>query len=473
MILKKSLWGKQVMNFRITQCLLIICLLFSLITAVHAAVPVAIIDSGTDLKHKDLINKAWTNSKDTLNNRDDDYDGLVDDIHGWNFAENDNKLVDYTLLGKFSPDCYKFFEIQLKAFKGTITEEEKNWIKSKRDDMKFLSELQVFGNFVHGTHVAGIVAKDSTAAQIMGIKLLPTNVKQPFKKMPKTDPSKPRIKVTKLIEKGIYFGLDKLAEAQGGMLEKIGLYVWFQKVKVANCSFGSSVHAVKPVLEMLLKKFLRFDVTDEQLTGYAKYMIQAVVDNGRQFAVDAKDTLFVIAAGNDGTNNDELPTYPANVKRNNTITVAATYGYSKLASFSNYGTKMVEIAAPGVGIKSSIPGDATLTVSGTSQASPFVANIAAQIIDTNPKLTFKQVKQILMGTVDKKDFLKDKVASGGIANIARAVKAAELSLTSTVDKAVELAIVMIADVQSSQYEPVAGDEKLILMNNSPVFEFRD
>ncbi len=436
------------------------------------AVSVAIIDSGTDIKHKDLAAKVWNNPKETLNNRDDDYDGLVDDLHGWNFAENNNKLVDYSLLGTFSQDDYKYFELQLKAFKGTITEEEKNWIKAKREDKNFIAEMQVFGNFVHGTHVAGIVAKDSNAAEIMGIKLLPTNVKQPFKEMPKPDPNQKKIKVTPIIEKLIYMGLDKLAGAQSAMLEKIGLYVWYQKARVANCSFGSSVHAIKPVLEMLFTA-LKLDVNDEQITKYAKYLIQAIVDSGKQFAIDAKETLFVIAAGNDGTNNDELPTYPANIKRNNTITVAATFGYSKIASFSNYGIKMVDIAAPGVGIKSSIPGDAYLTVSGTSQASPFVANVAARILDINGKLSNKEVKQILMGTVDKKEFLKDKVAAGGIANTERAVKAAQLSLTQSIESAIEAAKLQIADVQSSSYEPLVDNEKTLLMPMSSMFEFKE
>lgn len=454
--------------------LLISSSLLVVLTSVTAnAIPVAVIDSGTDIKHKELANSIWNNPKESLNNRDDDYDGLVDDLHGWNFAEKNNKLLEESLLGTFSPDTYKYFEIQLKAFKGTITEEEKNWVKAKKEDKNFLAEMSVFGNFVHGTHVAGIVAKDNPRAEIVGIKLLPTNVKQPFKEMPKTDPSKPKRKVTKIIDKLIYMGLDKLARAQSAMLEQIGLYVWYQKIKVANCSFGSSVHAIKPVLEMLLVTALRLDLNDDQLTNYAKYLIQAIVDNGKQFAIDAKDTLFVIAAGNDGTNNDELPTYPANIKRNNTITVAATYGYSKIASFSNYGVKMVEVAAPGVGIKSAIPGDAYLTVSGTSQASPFIANIASQILDLNPNLTFKQVKEIIMKTVDKKEFLKDKVASGGIANKARAIRAAELSLNQSVDSAIVIANASIADVQSSQYEPIMGDENTLLVPLANNFEFKE
>jgi hypothetical protein len=62
----------------------------------------------------------------------------------------------------------------------------------------------------------------------------------------------------------------------------------------------------------------------------------------------APETLFVFAAGNDGMNNDLYGTSPANIKADNVITVGATYKNEFFAPFSNYGTKMVEVAAPGM-----------------------------------------------------------------------------------------------------------------------------
>jgi subtilisin family serine protease len=186
--------------------------------------------------------------------------------------------------------------------------------------------------------------------------------------------------------------------------------------------------------------------SDEVLTKYSSYFVSQVVDAQKPLVTTAPKTLFVIAAGNDGADNDAYPASPANIKMDNTITVAATMDYTKLATFSNYGKTMVDVAAPGVGIESSIPGNMHLTVSGTSQASPFVANIAAQILDQNPALSNKDVKAILMGTVDLKSFLHGKVASQGIVNTDRAVMAAKLSKTQNVEDAISTARIQVADV---------------------------
>ena len=121
--------------------------------------------------------------------------------------------------------------------------------------------------------------------------------------------------------------------------------------------------------------------------------------------------LFVFAAGNDGTNNDKYPGSPTNIVANNVISVAATLESSALARFSNYGIKMVDVAAPGVGIKSSVPGNKFLRVSGTSQAAPFVTNVAAKMKDVNPFLTPKHLRKIIMNTVDKRPYLAEKIKS--------------------------------------------------------------
>lgn len=425
---------------------------FLFLSSICWAVPVGIIDSGTDLKHRDLSSKAWLNPGDSTEDRqDNDSNGYMDDIHGWNFAENNNQIIDYSYLGKFSPDVKKYFEIQLKVLEGTATPEEKKWMEDKRKDQAFIQELMKFGNFVHGTHVAGIAAKTADNARIMAAKIIPTEVKLPGNIMNHTA----LLSMLPLVAPAEGFlddilmnmALGMLADQQTKMLIKVGEYVGKTGMRVANCSFGTSATQAKMIVGTIGKAFLRRDLTEAELEKYSISFLNQIIQKGDGFVTSAKQTFFAMAAGNDGTDNDKLPVFPANLKHDNTITVAATRGYDRLASFSNFGATKVEIAAPGVGILSSIPGDEFLVLSGTSQASPFVANLAGKILDINPKLALGDVKKVLMQTVDKKAFLEGKVVSGGIANEERALRAAHLSTEESLDEAIRKARLEITDVR--------------------------
>ena len=112
---------------------------------------------------------------------------------------------------------------------------------------------------------------------------------------------------------------------------------------------------------------------------YSIHFIKELVKNGEGMVAQSPDTLWVFAAGNDGTNNDEFPSSPTNIQADNVISVAATIGFDMIAPFSNYGVEMVDVAAPGVSINSAVPGDEFLSVSGTSQAAPYVANVAGRL----------------------------------------------------------------------------------------------
>ena len=123
--------------------------------------------------------------------------------------------------------------------------------------------------------------------------------------------------------------------------------------------------------------------------------------------------LFVAAAGNDGTGNDTRPHYPSNYDLPNVISVAALDRNDTLASFSNYGTKTVHIAAPGKDILSTWLNGNYRSSSGTSMATPYVSGIAALVIANEPNITMEKLRERLLGTADKLDSLKGKVATGG------------------------------------------------------------
>jgi cell wall-associated protease len=436
-----------------------VLLALALVGTSARAATIAIVDSGTDLNHPDLKNAKWTNLKDEDDAVDNDDNGYIDDTHGWNFAENNNKLFDKRFLGKFSKDVYTFFEIQTKKLNGVATPAEIEWVKVKIADPVFLSQLQTFGNFVHGSHVAGIAAHGSARAEIMGLKLLPTKAPKPFSAF-ETHSMIAAAKVAsgdEMKKKLVLMAIDFLGTQQSKVFAPISAYMKGQKARVANCSFGTGFAQAKGLLGPLLEKVFGRKLEEAELNGYASYFIGAVMKGSEAaFVKGAPETLFVMAAGNDGSNNDLFPSSPANIKAMNTITVAATNGLSNIASFSNYGVKMVDIAAPGVGILSAVPGGEYVQLSGTSQAAPHVANIAGQILDVNPKLKTSEVREILMGTVDQKDFLKGKVLSGGMANSTRALAAASYSLTMSVANSVARASKEVADIAGDTTVRVNG-----------------
>ncbi|MCM0605888.1 MAG: S8 family serine peptidase [Xanthomonadaceae bacterium] len=141
---------------------------------------------------------------------------------------------------------------------------------------------------------------------------------------------------------------------------------------------------------------------------------------------EKKNVLFIVAAGNEETNNDtsEERSYPASFKLPNLISVAASDIEDKKAYFSNFGPETTHIFAPGVNILSSVPGSDYKAASGTSMACPHVAGAAAMIWSLKPKWSYKQVRDILLKSVDKVDGFEKFVSSGGRLNLAKAVKEA-------------------------------------------------
>jgi subtilisin family serine protease len=433
-----------------------------LLTSINLfAANIAIIDSGVDYKHKDLKNNIWQNS----NSKTVDADGATytDDTHGWNFAENNNQIIDYKYLGTFSSDCTKIFEVQAKILGGTATQEEKDWYKSKKNDPEFLKELQKFGNFVHGTHVSGISASEAQKASLIGLKLIPTETPGGAEIARFVEEHKSEATENRDENPMVKMFLSMIAQRQVQMLTTVGKYTAAVKSEVANGSFGVSMTAVKPVVKQLVKQITGTDPTEAETDAYATFLVNEIANGSKDFVGASQSTLFVFAAGNDGTNNDTIPASPANVKTDNTITVAATNGMDSLAVFSNYGEKMVEVAAPGVAIMSTVPGDDHLRMSGTSMAAPYVTNVAGLVKDQNPGLNPAGIKKILMGTVDAKDFLKGKVTTSGIVNKARAIKAAELSNTMSVEAAIQQSRRAVADESAARWGGKAVSEKDLIV----------
>ncbi len=131
--------------------------------------------------------------------------------------------------------------------------------------------------------------------------------------------------------------------------------------------------------------------------------------------------IFVAASGNSGLNTDLSgnTNYPSGYAVDNVVAVASTTRTDALSSFSNYGATTVDLAAPGSSILSTTPNGTYSTFSGTSMATPHVAGALAVFWDAFPNLTYDEVIEKLLGSVDTLPSLAGKVATGGRLNLDR------------------------------------------------------
>lgn len=290
------------------------------ITTGSPHVVVAVVDTGVDYTHPDLSSNIWQNTGEIVNGMDDDGNGYIDDIRGWNFSSKNNNPMD---------------------------------------------------DNGHGTHCAGTIA--AVGNNGIGVAGTAWNVK---------------IMPLKFLN----------AQGSGYVSDAISaiLYANRKGAAVISNSWSGS--------------------------GYT----QSLKD-----AIDASNAVVVCAAGNSGKNADASPQYPAAFSSSNILSVAATDYYDRLASFSNYGSNSVDLAAPGVSIYSTARSGSYQYLSGTSMATPHVAGVAALIKSQNPSMSGTQIRSKIFSSVDRVTSLSGKVASGGRLNAAKALGGAAPTPTPT------------------------------------------
>lgn len=138
--------------------------------------------------------------------------------------------------------------------------------------------------------------------------------------------------------------------------------------------------------------------------------------------------LIVAAAGNDhhDTDSEDNRYYPAAYSLKglkNIITVASIDSNNRLLPSSNWGTKSVDIAAPGEGILSTLPGGKYGKMTGTSQATAFVTGVAALLLSKQPNLKPEQLKELIIANSVPVLALRGKIASAGKVDAYKAVAA--------------------------------------------------
>lgn len=423
---------------------------------------VGVVDSGIDIDHEDLVASKWLNSDEIAgNNLDDDKNGYVDDINGWNFLGGEGKATPEQL------EVTRIYKKLSEKFEGKtedqIASADKTdytlYQKVKKDFEKRVDEANK--NYEYYTSLQKMLADSDEYAQkfnksdysLEDLNTLPNEDQNPL--------------LMRVISSGgtVQETQDQL---QGGID-----YYGSQVHTMYNLDFNGRTTSDNPydIKDVPYGNAFVIGSKDDELHGtHVSGIILATRDNGKgmngvaknvkllsvrtvpdgdeydkdvalalRYAVDngakvinmsfgksyspnpewvydaikyaaSKDVLLVHAAGNDHKNIDKSDNFPndaedkLNEYADNVITIGAMtrhYDEDLVATFSNYGKVNVDLFAPGLEIYSTVPKDEYRSLQGTSMAAPEVAGVAALVRSYYPELSASQVKHILMNSGTK------------------------------------------------------------------------
>ncbi|PTT04384.1 peptidase S8 [Flavobacterium sp. HMWF030] len=405
---------------------------------------VGIVDSGVDIEHEDLQGMIWTNPKEIPGNGiDDDKNGFIDDVHGWNFLGNAvHENLEMTRIVKKGDDGSPEYKEALAQY-----------TKKYEDALKDKDQVDELLNY-HNTIKKELKKTTYKLEDLSSITSADPKVLQSKKVMamifnnagPTFDPEAELNEYNDQVYDQLNYNLNKEYDGRkivGDNPEDIkdnhyGNNVVFgpDKEKALHGTHVAGIigqirgnnlggDGVTNNVEILTVRAVPDgDEYDKDIALAIRYAVDngAKVINGsfgksfsphKKWVYDAikyaakKDVLIVHAAGNDGYNIDETKNinYPNdsedNVKEfaNNLITIGAInkeYGETVVAPFSNFGKINVDVFAPGEEIYATVPNNKYKYLQGTSMAAPNAAGVAALIRSYYPKLKAAQVKQILM-----------------------------------------------------------------------------
>ncbi|MGM0648322.1 MAG: S8 family serine peptidase [Bacteroidota bacterium] len=436
-------------------------------------VTVAVIDAGVDITHLDLRKNIWVNEDEIPNNQiDDDQNGYIDDVHGWNFlgnAEGENlqgaayeyvRIYD-TLRHEFdsarlqeipygtdkNADLYReaseFYHNQLQEYHKTLSFYS-NIIEGYREAGKVLNKHFDDANYSYDD----IVSIDSDRPDIRWAQRYHKKLKDEGLSRGKAE------KQVRIIQSVLSTKLNPdyhPRELIGDQVRDITDSIYGNAdVNGGTASHGTAVagiigaswnnigiKGIAPRVKIMpIRAVPGGDEWDKDIALAIRYAVdngadiingsfgkmtspdKDMVDQAIRYA-ERHDVLIVLGAGNDHKNNDIKPNYPNrfysdNTEAGNVIVVGASTresGENLAASFSNYGQQQVDIFAPGVDIQGLNEGNRFRKVSGSSAAAPVVAGVAALIKAYYPDVSAVTIKEIIMETAQ--DYSQQQVIVPG------------------------------------------------------------
>lgn len=432
-----------------------------------------VIDSGIDNEHEDLKDNVWTNTDEIAGNgKDDDQNGYVDDIHGWNFLGGEGQATPEQLevtrlykmlLAKYDGktrddmsvsemDGFNYYQKVKKDYEKRILEANENYELYQKTKIYFddvdraaraklgkedytLTDLSTLDVTDQNPYLMRVMGTGGTNAEVG--EHINDAVKHygDVKKMYNLDFN------GRAATNDDPYDIKDVPYGNGNTIGSVddemhGTHV--SGIALATRNNGKGLNGVAENVKLLsVRAVPEGDEYDKDIALAIRYAVDngAKVINmsfGKSYSPNAewvydaikyaasKDVLLVHAAGNDHKNIDKSDNFPTDAPNkvdeisDNVITIGAmTRHYDKdlVASFSNYGKLNVDLFAPGLEIYSTVPKNEYKSIQGTSMAAPEVAGVASLIRSYYPELSASQVKHILMNSGIKVDL--DVLLPGG------------------------------------------------------------
>ncbi|MEZ5066338.1 MAG: S8 family serine peptidase [bacterium] len=340
---------------------------------------IAVWDTGVDTAIFGKTNQLFTNPNEKADGKDDDGNGFVDDMHGIAFDLHNVRTTGnlYDMSGATRPVptlqgwAKGLFDLQAAIDSPEAKQLRTEMSQLSQDEVKnFMEDLTRYTLYAHGTHVAGIAAAENPAARILYCRLT----------------GDPRI----IGEPPTMEDSENMAKAASDAVK----YFRANGVRVVNMSWVVARSGIEAGLEQH-----NIGKDAEERKEMARRQFDVIREGLESAFRSAPEILFVGGAGN--SNNDiEFDEFvPPMLQLDNLLIAGAVDQAGEATTFTSFGPT-VNVYANGYEVESYVPGGDRLPFSGTSMASPNVANLAAKLFALDPNLTPSQVVSLILDNAD-------------------------------------------------------------------------